>query len=48
MEKHKDGVLMEAHGIEIRDQDLATLKGLNWLNDNIINFYKNKTVFRWQ
>jgi len=46
IEKPKYGVLVDAHGIEIRNQDLVTLKGLNWLNDNIINFYMSMVVAR--
>lgn len=32
-------VLVDAHKIQIKSDDLQTLKGLNWLNDEIINFY---------
>jgi sentrin-specific protease 1 len=34
-----DDVLIEKFNIEIRHKDLKTLEGLNWLNDEIINFY---------
>merc|ERR1712130_123233 len=32
-------VLVTAHRISITGEDLQTLEGLNWLNDNIVNFY---------
>ena len=32
-------VLVDAFSIPITRKDLDTLRGLNWLNDEIINFY---------
>ena len=34
-------VLASGFGLEITRRDIQTLKGLNWLNDEIINFYMN-------
>jgi sentrin-specific protease 1 len=34
-----DEVLVNAFSISITRKDVHTLKGLNWLNDEIINFY---------
>jgi sentrin-specific protease 1 len=36
-----DEVLSEAFNISIKRRDIATLKGPEWLNDEIINFYFN-------
>ncbi len=36
-----DVVLVTAFSIDIKRKDLDTLKGLNWLNDEVINFYMN-------
>jgi sentrin-specific protease 1 len=35
----QDEVLVNAFDINITRRDLQTLKGLNWLNDEVINFY---------
>ena len=35
----QDEVLASAFNIDIRRKDIHTLRGLNWLNDEIINFY---------
>ncbi len=35
----QDEVLANAFNISITRKDIQTLKGLNWLNDEIINFY---------
>lgn len=35
----QDEVLANAFNISITRKDMQTLKGLNWLNDEIINFY---------
>jgi len=32
-------VLVDSHKIQITRKDIDTLNGLNWLNDEIINFY---------
>ena len=34
-----DEVLVSAFSISVTRRDISTLKGLNWLNDEIINFY---------
>ena len=39
-------VLVDAHKIQITVKDLDTLSGLNWLNDEIINFYMQMIVTR--
>ena len=39
-------VLVDAHKISITVKDIDTLKGLNWLNDEIINFYMQMIVER--
>ena len=38
--------LVDAHNIPITRKDLDTLRGLNWLNDEIINFYLQMIVAR--
>ena len=38
--------LVDAHNIPITRKDLDTLRGLNWLNDEIINFYLQMIVER--
>jgi len=38
--------LVDAHKIAITRKDLETLRGLNWLNDEIINFYLQMVVER--
>ena len=38
--------LVEAHNISITLHDLDTLHGINWLNDEIINFYLEMIVER--
>ena len=37
----QEDMVVDHFSIQICRKDLATLKGLNWLNDNIINFYMN-------
>ncbi|XP_063607568.1 sentrin-specific protease 1-like isoform X2 [Penaeus indicus] len=39
-------VLVEKFSIQITRKDIATLCGLNWLNDEVINFYMNLLVER--
>ncbi|XP_060083476.1 sentrin-specific protease 1-like isoform X2 [Ylistrum balloti] len=39
-------VLVEAFRLQITRKDMATLSGLNWLNDEIINFYMNLLMER--
>nr|KAG5697321.1 hypothetical protein BaRGS_004987 [Batillaria attramentaria] len=34
-------VLVEGFRLQITRADMATLRGLNWLNDEVINFYMN-------
>ena len=38
--------LVDAHMIKITRKDIDTLKGLNWLNDEVINFYMQMIVAR--
>jgi len=38
--------LIEAYRIPITGKDISTLKGLSWLNDEIINFYMQMIVAR--
>ncbi|XP_021913096.1 sentrin-specific protease 1-like isoform X2 [Zootermopsis nevadensis] len=37
--KPPNEVLVEAFGLPIKRRDMQTLAGLNWLNDEVINFY---------
>nr|CAD7460966.1 unnamed protein product [Timema tahoe] len=39
-------VLVRSFGLEIKRHDMHTLAGLNWLNDEIINFYMNLIIER--
>ncbi|KAK6640415.1 hypothetical protein RUM44_012109 [Polyplax serrata] len=39
-------VLVEGFGIRITRRDMQTLRGLNWLNDEVINFYMNLIMSR--
>merc|ERR1719186_924235 len=39
-------VLVYSHNIQITHKDIDTLHGLNWLNDQIINFYLQMIVSR--
>ncbi|ESP00184.1 hypothetical protein LOTGIDRAFT_201054 [Lottia gigantea] len=39
-------VLSEGYKLQILKQDMLTLKGLNWLNDEVINFYMNMLMER--
>jgi len=39
-------VLVDAHKIQITSKDIDTLSGLNWLNDEVINFYMQMIVAR--
>jgi len=39
-------VLVDAHKIQITGRDIGTLQGLNWLNDEVINFYMQMIVTR--
>lgn len=41
-------VLINGFGAGITRKDIQTLKGLNWLNDEIINFYMNLLCERSQ
>ena len=38
-------VLVDSHKIQITRKDIDTLKGLNWLNDEVINFYMQVSIF---
>ena len=35
----EEEILVDAHKIQITVKDINTLKGLEWLNDEVINFY---------
>ncbi|CAH1238982.1 SENP2 [Branchiostoma lanceolatum] len=39
-------ILVKAYRLEITRKDMHTLAGLNWLNDEIINFYMNMIMDR--
>ncbi|XP_015112467.1 sentrin-specific protease 1 [Diachasma alloeum] len=41
-----DEVLTEGFGLRITRKDIHTLSGLNWLNDEVINFYMNLLIER--
>ncbi|KAK2587392.1 hypothetical protein KPH14_003107 [Odynerus spinipes] len=41
-----DEVLVEAYGLRITRKDINTLADLNWLNDEVINFYMNLLISR--
>eukprot|EP00092_Neocalanus_flemingeri_P025291 GFUD01027423.1.p1 GENE.GFUD01027423.1~~GFUD01027423.1.p1 ORF type:complete len:678 (+),score=252.81 GFUD01027423.1:55-2088(+) len=45
-ERSRGEVLVNAHKIQITVNDIGTLRGLNWLNDEIINFYMQMIVTR--
>lgn len=42
----QNATLVDAYNIAIKRKDLDTLRGLNWLNDEIINFYMQMIVAR--
>jgi len=42
----KDEVLTEKFSIQIKRKDISTLSGLQWLNDEVINFYTNLLMER--
>ena len=44
--KNMNEILIEKYNCEIRRKDIKTLQGLNWLNDEIINFYFNMLMER--
>lgn len=47
LRKHPPGeVLTEKFNIQITRKDIATLDGLNWLNDEVVNFYMNLLMER--
>lgn len=41
-----DEILVEDFGLRITRKDIHTLSGLNWLNDEVINFYMNLLIAR--
>lgn len=41
-----DEILAEGFGLRITRKDIHTLAGLNWLNDEVINFYMNLLIAR--
>jgi len=46
MSSNERRVLIEEYNIPITVRDLRTLQGLNWLNDEVINFYMGMIVKR--
>ncbi|KRX07996.1 hypothetical protein PPERSA_06174 [Pseudocohnilembus persalinus] len=36
-----EDIIAQRYGITIKSHDVSTLQGLNWLNDNVINFFVN-------
>lgn len=42
----KDHVLVEGFGLRLKREDMLTLSGLKWLNDEVINFYMNLLIQR--
>ena len=46
MSSNERRVLVEEYNIPITARDLKTLQGLNWLNDEVINFYMNMIMKR--
>ena len=38
-EASTEGVLVDSFNIKLMPEDISTMRGLNWLNDNILNFY---------
>lgn len=46
LESHPAKTLVDAYNIAITRKDLDTLRGLNWLNDEVINFYMQMIVER--
>lgn len=42
----KNDVLVTNFGLNVTRRDMLTLAGLNWLNDEIINFYMNLIIER--
>lgn len=44
--RNMDHKIQDQYGCEIRRKDIETLQGLNWLNDEIINFYFNLLMNR--
>jgi len=45
-QRSRGETLVDAHKIRITVKDIDTLSGLNWLNDEIINFYMQMIVAR--
>ncbi|XP_014218653.1 sentrin-specific protease 1-like [Copidosoma floridanum] len=43
---HSNEILVQSFGLQITRKDIQTLAGLNWLNDEIINFYMNLLIER--
>ncbi|XP_043480079.1 sentrin-specific protease-like isoform X1 [Leptopilina heterotoma] len=44
--RSSNDVLAEGFGLRITRKDIQTLAGLNWLNDEVINFYMNLLIER--
>jgi len=43
---HPDEVLADKFRLQLTRRDIQTLSGLNWLNDEVINFYMNLLMER--
>ena len=41
-----DEILVQEFGLRITKKDIQTLAGLNWLNDEVVNFYMNLLIVR--
>ncbi|XP_077295563.1 uncharacterized protein LOC143917836 [Arctopsyche grandis] len=48
LRSHPNQALVEKFNQTIRGRDIASLNGLNWLNDEVINFYMNLIMERSQ
>lgn len=44
--RSSNDILAEGFGLRITRKDIQTLSGLNWLNDEVINFYMNLLIER--
>ena len=44
--RSKGEVLIDSHRIQMTSKDIATLTGLRWLNDQVINFYLQMIIQR--
>ena len=44
-EASTEGVLVDSFKIKLMPEDISTMRGLNWLNDNILNFYFEAFIY---